>query len=108
PDGGHAAAIASAWRSTDADIVAWLNSDEVYLPGAVSTAARFLIERPETAMVYGNAAYIDESGQRTGDYPTKDFNREPLQVECFICQPAAFLRRHVFQVVDFPDAHLRY
>lgn len=108
PDGGQSAAIAEAWRRSDAEIVAWLNSDDTLFPGAVSAAVDFLAEHPEAAMVYGKAWYTGVDGRFTEPYPTREFDPELLARECFICQPAAFVRREVFQVVDLPDPGLRY
>jgi glycosyltransferase involved in cell wall biosynthesis len=108
PDGGQAAAIAAAWRDSDAEIVAWLNSDDTLLDGAVSAAVDFLTHHPDTAMVYGRAWYTDIEGRFTEPYPTRAFDPELLARECFVCQPAAFLRREVFQVIELPDPELRY
>ncbi len=108
PDGGQAAAIARAWRDSDADILGWLNSDDTYLPGAISSAVDYLLNNPEAAMVYGQAWYTDVEGQRTRPYPTKPFERQALAGDCFICQPAAFVRRDVLEVVAPPDPALRY
>lgn len=108
PDGGQAAAIARAWLESDADVVAWLNSDDTYLPGAISTSVSYLEAHPDAAMIYGEAWYVDAAGRRLRRYPTKPFDREALRAECFICQPAAFIRRDVFKIVDLPDPSLRY
>ncbi len=108
PDGGQSAAIAKAWGQSDAEIVAWLNSDDTYLEGAVSAAVDYLLTHPEMAMVYGRAWYTDAQGHRLEPYPTKPFDRAALAGECFICQPAAFVRREVFRVIALPDPSLRY
>ena len=108
PDGGQAAAIARAWAASDADVVAWLNSDDTYLEGAVGAAVDHLMAHPESAMVYGQAWYTNAAGRQMRPYPTRSFDRKNLAAECFICQPAVFLRREVFQVVDLPDPSLRY
>jgi glycosyltransferase involved in cell wall biosynthesis len=108
PDGGQAAAIAEAWKSSDAEIVAWLNSDDTYLPGAVGEAVHHLLAHPEQAMVYGKAWYTDRAGNRTEPYPTKPFDPELLRGECFICQPAAFVRHEVLRVIDPPDPSLEF
>lgn len=108
PDGGQAAAIARAWAASDADIVAWLNSDDTYLDGAVTAAVEHLLAHPEAAMVYGQAWYTNAAGRQMRPYPTRPFDRKNLAAECYICQPAVFLRREVFQVVDLPDPSLRY
>lgn len=109
PDGGQAAAINEAWRQTDADIVAWLNSDDVYLDGAVSKAVRCLHDHPQYAMVYGRAWHTDIDGAITEPYAIRyPFDRRLLAEQCFICQPATFLRREVFKLVELPDPTLRY
>jgi ADP-heptose:LPS heptosyltransferase/GT2 family glycosyltransferase len=108
PDGGQAAAIARAWAASDADIVAWLNSDDTYLEGAVTAAVDHLLAHPEVAMVYGQAWYTNAAGRQMRPYPTRSFDRRHLAAECFICQPAVFVRREVFDVVDLPDPSLRY
>jgi hypothetical protein len=76
-------------------LLGWLNSDDTYLPGAVSRAVRAMAEHPEWAVVYGRADYINEIGEVLHSYPTKSFDPNLLFEECFICQPAAFLRKDV-------------
>src|SRR5688500_6712732 len=56
PDGGQAAAINDGFRCTSGEILAWLNSDDLYEPGAVSAAVRAFEERPHAGLVYGDAA----------------------------------------------------
>jgi hypothetical protein len=51
------------------DILAWLNSDDTYLPGAVSRAVQFMTLNPHIGMVYGKAYYIDEAGEPVALYP---------------------------------------
>lgn len=109
PDDGHAAAIGDAWRHSDAEILAWLNSDDTYAPGAVAAAVNHLREHPETSMVYGNAWFVDEFGRKTEPYPTqRTFRRAALARSCFICQPTVFVRREVFDVVDLPRRDLHH
>src|ERR1700693_1288297 len=40
PDGGQAAAIDAGWRSATGDVLAWLNSDDFYLPGTLEIVGR--------------------------------------------------------------------
>jgi hypothetical protein len=42
--------------------------------------------------VYGKGWWVDERGERIAPYPTLPFDREQLMQECFICQPASFVR----------------
>ena len=108
PDDGQAAAVADAWERSDAEILGWLNSDDCYLPRAVSRAVTQFAASPTAGLIYGNAWFIDEHGEKLRAYPTRPFDERTLRNECFICQPAAFVRRSVFERVDYPDRALRY
>jgi glycosyltransferase involved in cell wall biosynthesis len=93
PDGGAADAINKGFARTHGEIFTYVNADDVLLPGAVATA----VERFEGDVVYGDAAWIDESGARLRAYPVRDFDAALLARECFICQPASFIRREAFE-----------
>jgi glycosyltransferase involved in cell wall biosynthesis len=97
PDGGTADAVNRGFALGKGEILAFLNADDLYNPGAVSTAVRHLRENPEEAGVYGDASWIDENGSGIAPYPVRDFDRALLERECFICQPASFFRREPFE-----------
>lgn len=103
PDRGPAEAINLGFRLTRGEIFAWLSADDYYLPGAVAAAVRQLAANPAAGVVYGEAEWVDESGRRLGDYPTGPFDPRRLARECFIAQPAAFLRREAFQAAGGLD-----
>ena len=63
-DQGQTDAINKGFARATGDILAWLNSDDTYEPGAVSAAVKYLQEHPEVGMVYGDCNYIDENGER--------------------------------------------
>lgn len=108
PDEGQSAAIAAAWSRSDAPLVAWLNSDDTYEPGAVSSMASHLEKHPEHAVAYGRGWWVDGAGRKIKRYPTRPFDAEELFHDCFVCQPATLLRRSVFETSDLPDPRLRY
>lgn len=108
PDGGQAEAVNTGIRLAQGQILGWLNSDDTYLPGAVSAAVSYLTAYPDTAMVYGDAHYIDEQNRVIGVYPTEDFDQHRLAKACFICQPAAFFRRSAVETVGGLDPGLQY
>jgi glycosyltransferase involved in cell wall biosynthesis len=96
-DKGPADAVNQGFQRSTGAILAWLNADDEYTPGAVTTAVRHLTEHPQAGVVYGQAVWIDESGAEIGPYPTTSPYREGMfEQECGICQPAAFLRRSAF------------
>ncbi len=106
-DRGAADAINKGFSLSGGEIFAYLNADDVYLPGAVSTAVRSFREEPPTiAAVYGDAWWVDDAGKRIAAYPVCEFDRELLSRECFICQPASFLRREAFENVGRMDPEL--
>lgn len=105
-DQGQGDAVNKGFAMARGSILGWLNSDDVYAPGAVSAAVRYLSSHPETVMLYGNADYIDEQGKVIGSYPTEPFDRLRLAEACFVCQPSVFLRSEVFGTVGPLDVGL--
>jgi len=107
-DRGQTHAINKGWQKTQGTYLAWLNSDDIYLPGAVSKAVAFLEENPAIGAVYGEGYHIEENGDIIERYPTEPFDRKRLIETCFICQPTVFVRRSVLERVGFLDETLHY
>jgi glycosyltransferase involved in cell wall biosynthesis len=107
-DNGQSDAINKGLRMATGDILGWLNSDDIYAPGALAAVCAAFSSVPSPDVVYGRTYYIDESGARLGLYPTEDFSRERLAVANFICQPSTFFRRSALDRVGYLDASLRY
>jgi hypothetical protein len=89
-------------------VLGWLNSDDVYEPGAVELALRVFRERPDVQVVYGDGSHIDADDRFLEAYPTADWDYELLKQTCFVCQPAVFLRRSVFERQGGLDESLAY
>src|SRR5262245_42094738 len=74
-DRGQSDAINKGFRRARGQIVAWLNSDDLLLPGAVSHAVRAFAEHPKAGAVYGEGYLIDTDGNITSRFPaTEPFN----------------------------------
>jgi len=108
PDRGQADAINKGWRRARGAVLAYLNSDDTYLPDAVERAVACLEEHPEAAAVYGEGYHVEESGTILERYPTEPFSMARLEETCFICQPTAFLRREIVERVGYLDESLQY
>jgi glycosyltransferase involved in cell wall biosynthesis len=108
PDRGQTDAINKGWRRARGTIVAYLNSDDTYLPGAVEKAVACLLAHADAGAVYGEGYHIDEDGRMLDRYPTEAFDMARLAETCFICQPTVFLRRDVVERLGHLDASLRY
>lgn len=94
PDNGQSHAINKGWNQSSGEILAWLNSDDVYQPGALSQAAAYLTKHQTVGMVYGNCDMIDQTGKTTGVCPTMAFDLKALVCnQWFISQPATFFRK---------------
>jgi glycosyltransferase involved in cell wall biosynthesis len=96
-DKGPSDAIHKALEQARGEIFTWLNADDTFLPGAVRTAVSYLSERPEVDVVYGEGWWIDENGKVISRYPTLPWDPSVLERDCFICQPAAFIRASAYR-----------
>ena len=107
-DRGQADAIAKGFRMAEGSILAWLNSDDTYLPECVSRVVARFDEEPDAQVVYGKAHFTDEKGEVLGKYPTEPFDPGRLAAFNFICQPSVFFRRSAFEEAGGLDTNLRY
>jgi len=108
PDRGQAHAVNKGIAATTGDVIAWINSDDVYYPGAIEKAVSFLSEHPEVDVVFGEADHIDADNAVIEAYPTEPFDLPRLFQTCFICQPAAFFRRRCVGAYGLLDERLHY
>lgn len=99
-DQGQTDAINKGFARARGSILAWINSDDTYLPHAVSEAVAFLREHPQVGMVYGDANFIDESGRVVGKFPARQTDYRRLrQGYVHIPQQAAFFRAELWRKV---------
>lgn len=97
PDGGQTTAINAGIAAARGEILAYLNSDDIYYDNAVAAAAVAFEADPSADVVYGNADVIDAGGRVLRAYPTESWSLERLKLVCFPCQPAVFFRRRVVE-----------
>ena len=99
-DKGQTDAINQGFARATGEILAWLNSDDVFYPGAVSAAVRQLQQHPEVGMVYGNCHWINAEGKVIGDFPAAQTDlKKLLRGYVHIPQQTAFFRAELWRKV---------
>lgn len=106
-DKGHADALNKGFSHATGEILAWLNSDDIYFPNAVSEAVAILTSRPEVGMVYGDADLIDDSGKTVGQFGSKQTSyKQMLRGSVHIPQATTFFRTNLWHQVGPLDLTL--
>lgn len=113
PDRGQVDAINKGLRRVSGDVVAYLNSDDVYLPGALRRVGEFFAAHPEAKAVTGMCRRIDEVGGTVDRFVTAYKNawlltasRLTLMIQNYISQPSTFWRRGLMDEIGlFNDAY---
>ena len=114
-DDGQTNAINKGLRMASGEILAYLNADDIYLPGTLLRVARLFMERPEVMWVTGQCHIIDEDNQEVRKLITayKNFwlrfaHPSMLLVTDYISQPATFWRSKILDEFGYPDESLHY
>ena len=109
PDEGPADALNKALLRTRGSLIGWLNSDDLYAPGAMARAVGELEGPHRPVMVYGHGQHIGEAGAVLGAYPTErpEGSIERLRDGCFICQPTVFFKRTFWRLLGPLDTTLK-
>jgi glycosyltransferase involved in cell wall biosynthesis len=92
-DGGQAAAINTAFARATGDILCWLNSDDMFLPGTLSYVASKL-DRQESQLLFGNCLHlIENSSISYGSDVRRSHEQTNLTLTDYIIQPSSFWTR---------------
>jgi GT2 family glycosyltransferase len=97
------------------EIIGWLNSDDLYLPGALKAVTDYFRDHPECSWVYGRCRIVDSNGKERWKWITryknarlKKFTYAKLLRENFISQPAVFFRKDLFEKAGSLNLDLHY
>jgi glycosyltransferase involved in cell wall biosynthesis len=99
PDGGQGDAINRGFARTGGEIMAWVNSDDVLLPRALDAVAGHFARHPETDVVYGHRALIDEDDRQVGAWMLPRHRDWPLLLVDAVPQETLFWRRRIWDAV---------
>jgi glycosyltransferase involved in cell wall biosynthesis len=109
-DRGQTHAINKGFQRAKGSIVAWLNSDDVYLPDAIVHGVAGCEANPEVGAIYGEGFQIDYDGNVRQQFPfTEPFNLWKLTfVLDYILQQSVFFRRDCVEAVGWADESLHF
>jgi glycosyltransferase involved in cell wall biosynthesis len=96
---GQVPAVNRGFRHTSGEYMAYLNSDDTLLPGAVSRMVRELESEPKPLLVYGDSQYTDERSVVTGYLPSREFDVEAMvrAADNRVVQPSTLWRREAWE-----------
>lgn len=98
-DSGQSQAINRGFAKTSGEIMGWLNSDDLLLPGALTTVADYFNRHPEVDVLYGNRLLIDENDMEIGRWIMPGHDNAALSWVDYIPQETLFWRRRIWDKV---------
>jgi len=107
-DQGQADAINKGFQQSRGEIVAWLNSDDYYLPGAIENAVDFFDQHPQAVLIYGDVITIDAKGGFIRQLHYRQLGLLDLMCFNIIGQPAVFIRRDLLNKSGLLDLTYKY
>ncbi len=102
-DTGQAEAINKGLARAKGEFIAWINSDDYYQPGAVSSAMKALQANPQVGFVFGNVRVVDQSEKVLNLLTYGDWSLPDLMSFKIIGQPGVFMRRSVLEQAGHLD-----
>jgi glycosyltransferase involved in cell wall biosynthesis len=108
PDRGQAEAINKGFVRAKGEIVAWLNSDDLYRPQAIRNAVRTLQSFPEVGLVYSDVDSIDEIGILFNRMTYDQWDLTDLMTFKILGQVSVFFRRSVLKKAGMLDLSYHY
>jgi len=102
PDKGQADAIATGFTKTTGgpnDLMAWINSDDTYMPGAFKYVADYFAQHPEIDVLYGHRVVINERSEEVARWFLPPHDNTVLKLNDFVPQETLFWRRRIWDQV---------
>lgn len=96
-DEGQSAALNTGFAHATGDIMAYLNSDDMLLPGALHYVARYFSAHPDIDVVYGHRVLMDEYDQEIGRWVMPPHDDAVLSWADYIPQETMFWRRRIWE-----------
>lgn len=106
-DSGQAHAINKGFQRATGELVAWVNSDDVLLPGCLKKVGDAFVAQNNPGILHGNCIYIDTKGYITRAVRTRKQTKNWLSRGVWVgLAPGVFFRRDLVDVVGYLDEKL--
>lgn len=107
-DRGQADGVNKGFAKATGEIIGWLNSDDLYYPGAIANAVEAFRLHPEASFVFSDVESIDENGIAFNKMHYGDWKLADLMTFKIIGQPGVFMRREVLEQAGYLDLSYNY
>jgi glycosyltransferase involved in cell wall biosynthesis len=107
-DKGQADGVNKGFAKASGEIIGWLNSDDLYYPGAVRGAVEAFRQHPQASFVFSDVESIDEHGNAFNLMRYGDWKLADLMTFKIIGQPGVFMRREVLEQAGYLDLSYNY
>jgi glycosyltransferase involved in cell wall biosynthesis len=110
-DDGQADAVVRGFAKTSGgpnDVMAWINSDDFYLPGTLAFVAYYFARHPEVDVIYGHRILVDEDSREIGRWFLPRHDNEVLRLNDFVPQETLFWRRRIWDQVGGLDKSFKF
>ncbi len=106
PDNGHADALNKGFARTDGEIMGWINSDDMLLPGCLDIVSRIFQAHPEIAWITGLPSACDEADNLIHVGALKPWSRLRFMAgdHLWVQQESTFWRRSLWEQAGGLDA----
>lgn len=108
PDSGMYQAINRGMRLASGEILAYLNSDDLYFPWTLEVVAKAFHDKPNADAVFGDVINIDDETANQRLFLFQPFNLDFIRRTGYLVQPGVFWRRRLYQDQGPFDESLRY
>jgi glycosyltransferase involved in cell wall biosynthesis len=108
-DQGQADAVNRGFAKASGEIMAWLNSDDLLLPGSLQVVGEYFATHPAVDVVYGNRIVIDADDGDIGRWIVPGHVDELLSWADYVPQETLFWRRRIWEAAGGRvDVSFRY
>lgn len=99
PDGGQSNALNLGFAKTTGEIMAWLNADDLFLPGILHLVADYFNNHNDVDVIYGNRLLINENDLEVGRWILPGHDQKILSWVDYIPQETIFWRRKIWDKI---------